>query len=269
MTDAVLVLRTYPALLRGAVAVTLAYRAQLLIWIIGGIFPLILLTVWLSVVAERGPAAGWTREDFISYYVASAVVFQIVNTHLIWPWDRDLRSGDLSFRLLRPISPIHHYIADEIGHRAVRLTALVPMFVIAAWSFAAIRYPGGPGGAVLAVLAVLAGFALSVAMALTFAMIAFWSTQVSNLYMLWWGGGAFLSGLIAPVPLLPEPLRTLAVFSPFRSTIDFPLQLALGRLGAGEIVGGFAVTAAWLTGFILLQRVLWRHGVSRYQAVGG
>ncbi len=269
MAEALLVLRTYPGLLRAAVAQTLAYRAQLVIWVIGGIFPLVLLTVWLSVADEQGATAGWTRADFISYYVAVTVVFQIVNTHVVWPWDRDLRSGDLSFRLLRPLPPVHHYIADDVGHRLVTATGLVPLFVIAAVWFDAVRYPVGPGTAALALLAVLAGYGLAVAMALAFAMIAFWSTQVGNLYMLWWGGGAFLSGLIAPVSLLPEPLRSLAVFSPFRSTLDFPVQLAMGRLSGAETLLGFAVTAVWLLVFVILHRLLWRHGVVHYQAVGG
>ena len=34
-------------------------------------------------------------------------------------------------------------------------------------------------------------------MAMAFATIGFWTTQAGNLYSLWWGIGAFLSGWIA------------------------------------------------------------------------
>lgn len=259
----------YRGLLRAGLARALAYRAQLSIWILSSLFPLVLMTVWLSVVDAQGPAAGWTRADFVSYYVASAVLFHVTSTFVTWDWDRDLRSGDLSFRLLKPVSPIHHYLAMEIGQRAVTTSALVPAVVVLAVVLDDVRYPVGPATWVLVVVAAVAGFALSAAMAFTFAMIAFWTTQTGNLYSLWWGGGAFLSGWIAPVSVLPPPLRVAAEVLPFRSVLGFPLELALGRLDVAATARGFAVTAVWLAVFVALQRLLWRRGIAHYQAVGG
>lgn len=266
MPDAVVAFR---GLLRAGVTQALAYRAQLTLWVLSSLFPLIMMTVWLSVVEQTGPAAGWTRADFVSYYVAAAVLFHLTNSYLTWQWDADVRSGDLSFRLLRPTAPQYHYLATELGVRLVTAAFLLPLVFAVALLVRDVRYPVGPGGAALVVAATVLGFALGAAMSFAFAMVSFWSTQVGNLYSLWWGAGAFLSGWVAPVEVLPGPVRAAAEVLPFRSVLGFPLELLLGRLGGAEIVRGFLVGLAWLGIFLVLHRALWRGGIARYQAVGG
>lgn len=259
----------YRGLLRVAVIKALTYRAQLVIWLLASLFPLIMMTVWLSVVDESGPAAGWGRSDFISYYVAAAVLFHVTSGDLGWAWDSEMRSGDLSFRLLKPVSPVHHHIAMDIGLVSVTAALLVPVILVLAAALDSVRYPIGAGSLVLFLAAVLLGFAVSIAMSLAFAMGAFWSTQVTGLYYLWWGAGAFLSGWVAPVSVLPDAVQRAALVLPFRSVLGFPLELLLGRLDAGQVASGFAVGLTWLAGLTAVQRLLWRRGIVRYQAVGG
>jgi ABC-2 type transport system permease protein len=262
-------LAAYRGMLGASVARAVAYRAQLSIWILTSLFPLVLLAVWLSLVDEVGPADGWTRSDFIAYYVAAAVLFHITSSFVTWQWDDDIRSGDLSFRLLKPVSPIHHFVAMDLGFKLVTAAVLVPLVVVVAFVVDGVRYSSDIGHIVLFPVAVVIGYAVSTAMALAFSMGTFWTTQVGNLYSLWWGGGAFLSGWIAPVSVLPGWLQDAALVLPFYPTIGFPLELLLGRLDSTQITQGFASGLIWLGVFAAAQQLLWRRGVVRYQAVGG
>ena len=269
MGEAAALASAYHGLLRVSVVKALTYRAQLVIWLLASLFPLIMMTVWLSVVDQVGPAAGWGRNDFISYYVAAAVLFHLTSGDLSWSWDSEMRSGDLSFRLLKPVSPVHHHIAMDIGLVSVTAALLVPVVLVLTAVLDSVRYPIGAGAFVLFLAAVVLGFAVSIAMSLAFAMGAFWSTQTAGLYWLWWGAGAFLSGWVAPVSVLPAPLQRAAQVLPFRSVLGFPLELLLGRLDPDQIMAGFAVGLSWLVLLTAAQRVLWRRGIVRYQAVGG
>jgi ABC-2 type transport system permease protein len=65
----------YRALIHAHIGVGLAYRARLTIWTLSSLFPLLLMAVWLAVVDEVGPAAGWGRTDFVSYYAAAALLY--------------------------------------------------------------------------------------------------------------------------------------------------------------------------------------------------
>jgi ABC-2 type transport system permease protein len=259
----------YAGLLRSSVQVALTYRGRMVLWALSGFFPLLLMAVWLTVVDESGPPAGWTTSDFLAYYAAAAVVWHLSGQHVVWEWDADLRSGDLSTRLLRPLHPFHQYAAGDLGHRLVMLSWLVPALAVATLLVPGLDYDLTPARAALTLAAVVVGYLLSILMASTVALLGFWSTQTTNIWMLWWGLGSFLSGWVAPLELMPSWLQHLAVVLPFWSTLGFPVELLAGRLDGGEIAAGFAVGTAWTAAFAALYVVGWRHGIRRFQAVAG
>ena len=53
--------RSYVALVRMGLVEALTYRAQVMVWLVLGLVPLIMLAVWLAVVDQVGPAGGWRR----------------------------------------------------------------------------------------------------------------------------------------------------------------------------------------------------------------
>ena len=120
----------YRALLRAHIGMGVAYRARLTVWILSSLFPLLMMAVWLSVVDEVGPTAGWRTSDFVSYYAGGALLFHTTTSFLTWVWDADLRSGDMSFKLLKPIDPFHQYLTQEIGLRVVVLAFLLPALIV-------------------------------------------------------------------------------------------------------------------------------------------
>lgn len=263
------VLAAYPGLVRSSVQAALAYRGRMVLWVVTGFFPLLLMAVWLTVVAESGPPAGWDAGDFLAYYVAAAVLWHLSGQHVVWEWDGDMRSGDLSARLLRPVHPFHQYAAGDVGHRLVMLSLLGPALLAAVLLVPGLGYDVGPLRLALVALAVVLAYALSLLMASTVALLGFWTTQTTNVWMLWWGLGSFTSGWVAPLELLPAWLQELAVVLPFRSTLGFPVELVTGRLDAAQTATGFAVGVAWAGVFAALYVVGWRRGVRRYQAVAG
>ncbi|MFE9692116.1 ABC transporter permease [Micromonospora sp. NPDC005806] len=263
------ILTAYPPLVRSATLVASTYRGGVVLSLLTGFFPLLTMAVWLTVVAEGGPPAGWTSGDFLSYYAAATLLWNLSGDRVVWQWDADMRSGDLSVRLLRPVHPFHQYATADLGHRLVFLTVLAPALVLAALLVPGLDYPVTPARLVAVAAATALAYAVSLLMASTFALIGFWSIQTSNVWLLWWGLGSFASGWIAPLALMPDWLRTAAMVLPFRTAMGFPVELLMGRLDAGETAYGFAVGLGWLAVFALLYRIIWRHGVRRYQAVAG
>ena len=61
--------RVYRALIRREIRLVMAYRAQMVIWLITGVLPLIMLSAWLT-LGEGGPVGSFTPTDFIAYYLA-------------------------------------------------------------------------------------------------------------------------------------------------------------------------------------------------------
>jgi ABC-2 type transport system permease protein len=262
------VLRVYRALLRVAWATTLEYRAQALLWILSGVFPLVMMAVWLAVVDEAGPIGGWDQVDFVSYYVGAALVNELTAAFVVWDWDRDIRQGLLSVKLLKPLDPFHHLLSENLGWKILALILILPPVALFAWLSPTIAYPLTLGRAAAFALSVVAAFALSMAMGSAFGVLSFWSTQTANLYSLWIGAGYFLAGWIAPLALFPENIRQIAVWLPFRGTLGFPMEILIGQLTWPEIGLGFTVTGFWIAVFVVLYRMLYWRGLRRYEAVG-
>jgi ABC-2 type transport system permease protein len=261
-------LRVYRALLRTAWEYVLEYRAQALLWILSGIFPLVMMVVWLALVDEAGPISGWGRDDFLAYYIGAAVVYELTFSWTAWEWDEDIRTGNLSVKLLKPLDPIHHLLSQQLAWKIFILLFVVPIVILVAWLSPAIAYPLSAGRAAAFALAVAAGFTLSNVMSSAFAMLSFWSTLSGNVYGLWIGVGQFLAGWIAPLALFPAGVRLFASWLPFRSTLGFPVEILTGQLSWPEMGFGFAVTAGWILFFLAVYRHLWRLGLRRYEAVG-
>ena len=145
-------------MLRAHIGMGVAYRARLTVWILSSLFPLLMMAVWLSVVDEVGPTAGWRTSDFVSYYAGGALLFHTTTSFLTWTWDADLRSGDMSFKLLKPIDPFHQYLTQEIGLRVVVLSFLLPTLIILTLVVPALTYQLTPLQWVAAVAAAASGF---------------------------------------------------------------------------------------------------------------
>jgi ABC-2 type transport system permease protein len=145
---------------------------------------------------------------------------------------------------------------------------VLPLIVIATWLSPAISYPVGPELFAAAAGSMLLGLVLNMMMQSAFAMIAFWTTQSSNVFGLVSGIGQFLSGYIAPLALFPEQFRQVANLLPFRSLVSLPVEMLMGKLSWAEIGFGYAVTLIWLAIFTLIYRLAWRAGLRQYEAVG-
>ena len=102
----------------------------------------------------------------------------------------------------------------------------------------------------------------------TLALVAFWTTRVSAINQSYFVLMLFLSGQIAPLTLLPQPVQIIADVLPFRWVIGFPVELLLGKLSPVDALIGLGAQAAWIiVGYVLL-RIVWKAGTRVYSAVG-
>jgi ABC-2 type transport system permease protein len=77
------------------------------------------------------------------------------------------------------------------------------------------------------------------------------------------------SGLIVPLPLLPEWSQTAIEILPFRGIIDLPFRLYMGHIPASEVVGVLAHQAVWTVTIVVMGRLLLARGLRRIVVQGG
>jgi len=185
----------------------------------------------------------------------------------MWDFQFRIETGQMSFQLLRPLHPLHQDLAENLGYKLVMLALLAPVLGLLAWSFQP-SFETRPWQAAAFVPVLLLAFALRFVFEWVLALAAFWTTRVLAINQAYSAVLLFLSGRFAPNDLLPAPLAQLAWWLPFRWMIAFPVELAIGRVPAGDAWVGVGMQIAWLALVLLALRFGWRAAVKRFSAVG-
>lgn len=254
------------ALFARSLALMTEYRAEVVIWMLSGSLPLIMMLIWIG-LAEQGPVGGYGAADFAAYFLTVFFVRQMTVVWVIWELDRQIRLGELSPKLLRPLDPFWEHVVDNLAEKVLRVPLLLPPLALGFWLTGARLAPS---------LLAVAVFALALALAWTirfnqqygFGLLTFWFDSVVGLEQVWFALYFGLSGALAPLSLYPEVIQHLLVYTPFPYLVDFPVQVLLGKVAGTELVRGLMIQFGWAAAFAALRLVLWRQGLKRYGAVG-
>jgi ABC-2 type transport system permease protein len=240
------------------------YRAELVLWVLSGTFPLILMGLWVE--ASQAAQFDLSPTALVQYFLAVFLVRQFTVVWVIWEFEREVVEGRLSPYLLQPIDPAWRHFFSHIAERFARLPfafLLVGLFLglypEAAW------WPR-LDHLLLGLLAVGLAFCLRFLMQYTFALAAFWTERATALEQFWFLLYTFLSGMVAPLVLFPDTVRQIVLWTPFPYLIYFPASLLTGH--PEHVVRGFVALVLWSAVFWVLNRWLWQRGLRQYSGMG-
>lgn len=250
-------------------AMMFQYRASLFIWMLGQVLePLVYLIVWTVVSNQNGGSlSSFTTAQFASYFIILMLVNQFSFTWIMYEFDYRIREGIFSFALLKPVHPIHPDIADNISSKIITLPIMVVIAVLFGFFFHASISPS-LWAIVLFLPALVLTFLVRFILEWTLSLAAFWTTRVSAINQTYFLLLLFLSGQIAPLPILPQPVQILAKVLPFYWTIGFPVEILLGGTSLADTLTGIGAQIGWFAISLILLRFVWRAGVKVYSAVG-
>lgn len=192
---------------------------------------------------------------------------------LPWGVDAEIRgminTGSVAYELLRPLDLYSLWYSRAMAARtAPTLLRSIPLFVLAGLFFGLQAPPS--------VLCGL-GWILTTCGAI---LLASAITTLVNISLLWTISGDGMmrlvptlvyvfSGLLVPLPLLPDGLRAFLEFLPFRGIVDAPFRVYLGHIPPAQVGFAFGHQMAWTLALVLLGRLLLARGTRRLVVQGG
>ncbi len=258
------ILRVTKTLFLTYYAYMLEYRAELFIWLLSNSLPFILMGAWLK--ASENGSFGLTSLEFIRYFLAVFIVRQFNIVWVIWDFEKELISGQLSHRLLQPIDPFWHHLLHHIAERWARIPMLVVLVVLFFLLYPQSFWIPSLSTGLLTILIVAIAFLLRFLIQYTFAMLAFWTERASAIEQIWFLFYTFLSGVIAPLEVFPPLVRDIAMWTPFPYMVYFPSAILVGN--SVNIWQGIGVMAGWMGIAFVINRWLWRKGIKQYSGMG-
>lgn len=233
-------------------------------WVLSGSFPLIFMGIWSE--AAQDERFSLDPITFIRYFLVVFLVRQLTVVWVVWEFEREVNEGKLSPFLLQPIDPAWRHFFSHVSERFARLPFILILVVLffllypqAAWT------PSLPALG-LGLIAISLAFCLRFIIQYTFAMLAFWTERANALEQLWYLIYIFLSGMVAPLEVFPEAVRTVVLWTPFPYLIYFPANIIIGQ--PTDWVQGLLTIVGWSLLFFALNRWLWRRGLRQYSGMG-
>ena len=252
------------ALLTSQYAYMLEYRVEIALWALSGILPFIMLSLWSQ--SDAGAAFGFKGVGLARYYLSAFMVRQFSVVWVVFAFEEDALFGRLSPYLLQPLHPLWRYVASHLAEQATRLPFALGIAAIFFLFYPSAFWLPSVGQFVLAWLATLLAFSIAFLLQSLICALCFWTERASALERLLFVPYLYLSGLLTPLAVFPDGIRTAALWTPFPYLIDFPARVLAGL--PVDLAAGFAAQLAWLAILLPLVLLLWRSGVRRYTAMG-
>ena len=214
---------------------------------------------------------GYDRAQMLTYVFGLLVVKAFVLSARATDIASEIAEGDLSFKLLKPVSYFKYWLTRDLSSKALNLCFA---FVETAILFLALKPPFFFQTSLLQVLAFVVALALAILvfyfLILLVSFIPLWAPEVS------WGGHflvtvvmvEFLSGALFPLDILPQAFQSILNFTPFPYLIFFPLQVYLGKISGMAFLQGALVSFFWLIALYYIVGIVWRRGLLAYEGHG-
>jgi len=254
--------------LRAGFFEALAYRAELLVWILTTGTPFIMLALFWS-IAREAPLGDMDQRAFGVYFFVMFVVRQICSSWISWELNFEVRSGALNGRLLRPISPVWAYALENLAALPVRGLIAIPAITAGLIIFHDRLNIARPMYVIWFVCALWGGWLLTFAVHVLIGSLSFFIDSSIKVMDLWFVAIAVFGGYLYPVAIMPDSLHQIAQWLPFRYQLAPAVELMTRPHTAAAAWSLLAKQWSYAAVLGLGATAMWKAGIRRYGAFGG
>jgi ABC-2 type transport system permease protein len=204
----------------------------------------------------------WLQQAFLNFVMLSFRDGELV---------RLITSGNIAYEYCRPCDLYGFWYAKLVAQRVsgamLRCTPIIGVSMLLPGPYR-LSLPAGWVPFVLFFSTLALGMLVLVAISM-FVYISVFITMSSGGSLVLIVAGEFLSGLVIPVPLMPDWLQRVVYLLPFRWTADFPLRIYSGNIPVGEAFTGLVIQLVWLALLIGLGKMALQRIARRLVVQGG
>lgn len=266
-------LRAMPTVARVGFAEAVAYRAEMLVWVLATTMPLVMLALWAAVARDHPVLAASGRRfsegDFIAYFLITFIVRQLGASWAAWEINYEVRTGALSMRLLRPLHPIFHYAMENVAAIPMRVAVAVPVAALTLWAVGASAFPSDPAIWLYWLPSMVGAWLITFLANVCIGCLSLYMQSSIRVMDVWLAAYFVFSGYLFPVELFPGWLGRWADWLPFRYQIGLPVELLNSMHGRSEALGLLGAQWLYVAGFLVLASLIWKGGLRRFAAYGG
>lgn len=276
-------LKKYKPFIRASAMDMMAWRFNILIWVIVTIFEVAcLIFLWLAVYSssEGGMDAsinGFTYKEMISYVVLTTVFgFVTFNNETMWNINQDIIKGTIGNYVIKPISYRGKFVASNIGAFLMMslmfgiilygtslgvLVGIGFLPISSAWDF--IGHLG------LFLISSVIACLLNDTIAYIFGVLCFYTSSAWGLNSLKTTIISFLSGTLLPLAFFPPIFKDIVSYMPFAGMSQNPILILMMKYNYLDSLKVILIALAWLIALEILAKLLFSHAIKKVTVQGG
>lgn len=230
-----------------------AYRLSFVLWRVR-MFISLLVTffLWFSAFDRNTTFGTYNKTSMLSYILLANLIGNFVMGTRTIDVAGEINDGTIINYLLKPISFFKLYFSRDVADKVINLAfAFIETAIVIFTLKIQIVIPHN---LVLGFLLLISGTLISFFLSLLLSFIGFWTTEVWAPRFLFLMIVFFLSGTYFPLDLLPKPVYTLLLLTPFPYLYYLPTKVFLGTIDS-NIWTEITISFIWL--FLIYKFALW------------
>lgn len=181
--------------------------------------------------------------------------------------DREVRTGDIAYRLVRPVGYASYHLTAYLGERLASF--LLRLVVSAGGAWLLVGLPAlAPAAIAASLVTVVTCFVADAVWTHAIAFLSFWVEDTYGLHLLYRRAVMLLGGVLIPLEAYPSWAKEIAEALPFQLLISGPARLFVAPDAAGFprlLLSQLGWAAVGLGPLLLVYRA----GIRRVGAQGG
>jgi ABC-2 type transport system permease protein len=225
----------------------LAYRFDVYV---GALMPFIRVflayALWQVLFQGKREIGGFSFGMMLTYYIIGAFIQRLdQSNNMVWDTAGEIREGKFSKYMVRPVSPLGHFLSVSFAKTLYILAVSLLTVVVLALLFGDLFVlPSSLLNVLIAAVMSLLGLLFMALLNYLTALLAFKFNDVTGWHLVKGNVVEFLAGALIPLSLLPGWMQDVMQLFPFYYTQYLPASIYLG-LNTNKGLQGILVLMLW------------------------
>jgi ABC-2 type transport system permease protein len=251
----------------------MAYRVNFLMEILSGIVSsLIVIFLWMAIYRSAGKEVigGYSLREMVTYLLGGGLINSFILTTAENPeTSQNIQDGTLSNLLIQPVSPYGIWFFRDLGGKIFFLMlGLLGYVFVCSFFHRYLVYSLNFEYFFFFLLSLLLASLLQFFMFQGFSLLSFWIENTYGIRFTMRVIMEVLAGTIIPLSFFPGILEKIFLFLPFHFLVYLPMNIYLGKIPLIQAAFELLKETGWITGFGLLNLLIWRKGIRQYVGHG-
>jgi ABC-2 type transport system permease protein len=265
-------LRKYITLTRAGMMESLHFRTSAFVTILGNIIYLVIIYyLWKAIYASTGTSIvnGMTFEDTMIYLVLATALFYFMEMYLVWNMGRDIQSGSIVLKLIRPMSFKKYMFFSCSGSFVMSFfMTFLPTALIVYFITNGAIYLGS--NLVFFLISVILGLLINFYVDFFVGTICLYTESIWGINIMKEVVVLLLSGASIPLAFFPESLKNVVMVLPFQAIYNTPLNILIRHnLNNFDRITMLGIQLFWVIILSIITSLFWKRSVRQITVNGG